>query len=413
MSKILPGDIATPDPSNDASIKRVIELKPYNAAAMAAETTQLDDPVHADEAVERAARVFAAGGLVVFPTETVYGVGASVANTKGYELLRRLKQRPDDHPFAIHLDSAAAAERYIDLSSPRMRRAVHKLLPGPVTLVVDVDEDLIHTRLRQLGLGPEARDRLYWNNTVGLRCPDHVLGRQILASIDEPIVASSANRRGQPGPRAADAVSQQVVAEVGLVVDGGPCRFGQPSTVVHISGSGAEPRISVKRTGVYDEGVVRRLLRWSMLLVCSGNTCRSAMAAAMARQSLAQARSISVDDLDDAGLCVSSGGVAAMPAQPATAEAIAAMQKMGIDLTRHRAQQVTPQMLQEADVIYCMTESHRHALLNISAVARDKTFLLDANGDIDDPYGAGPTTYQRCAELIRRRLTQRLGEQQP
>lgn len=380
---------------------------------MTAETIQLLDPAQAKAAAKRTAEVFNSGGLVVFPTETVYGVGASVTSAKGYEALRRLKQRPDDHPFAVHLATPSAAERYIDLNSPRLARLARKILPGPVTLVVDVDEEVIHRRLRSLGLGAEGRDRIYWGNTVGLRCPDHPLARQILGSIDGPVVASSANRRGGAPPRDASEAAAALGDDVDLLVDGGPCHYAKPSTVIRVAGFGSEAQIAVKRVGVHDEQFIDRLLQWTMLVVCTGNTCRSAMAGGIAKHILAGERGVSPKELESTGVTVLSAGVAASNGQPASTEAVAAMQKMGIDLTRHRSRRLTPEMLHEADVVYCMTESHRLTVLSLSESARDKTFLLDPVGDIGDPIGSGPTTYQRCAELIRRQLVQRLKEQQP
>src|SRR5690606_962449 len=135
-------------------------------------TVQEGDLDHAEATAQRASHVLAEGGLVVFPTETVYGVAASAASAKGLAALRSLKGRPDTQPFTVHMPDPAAAERYIDLSSPMLRRFVSKVFPGPVTLIVDVSDEVIDQKLKLLGLPPEARDRIYHNNTVGLRCPD-------------------------------------------------------------------------------------------------------------------------------------------------------------------------------------------------------------------------------------------------
>ena len=88
------------------------------------------------------------------------------------------------------------------------------------------------------------------------------------------------------------------------------------------------------------------------------------------------------------------------------------MQQMGLDLSTHRSRSLSAQMIRDADVVYCMTESHRQAVLRLAPDAKHKIDLLDPAGDIADPYGSDVTTYARCAEVIRRRLTQRLKEQQ-
>ncbi len=380
---------------------------------MTVEPIQLGETADTEEAVRRAADAFASGGLVVFPTETVYGVGASAAAGGGVEALRRVKDRPDTQPFTIHLPSAEAAERYVDLSQPRLRRLVNKALPGPVTLVVELDEQTVSDKVTQLGGDASLRDRLYHHNTVGLRCPDHPLGRQILGSIDAPVVASSANRRGQPPPRNADEAAAALGGDVNLVVDGGACRFAKPSTIVRIATTDGHLRVQVEREGVYDERMIRKMMRWSMLLVCTGNTCRSPMAEGIARKLLAEQRGIDRSDLPTAGVEVASAGVMAAGGASASPEAVAAMRKIDVDISRHRARQLSLEMIHGADVIYCMTESHRAAVLDLCPTARPKTHLLDERGGIDDPIGGNATVYQRCAEMIRRRLEQRVKEQQP
>jgi len=375
-------------------------------------TVEPGNPDQADQIAQQAASVLADGGLVVFPTETVYGVAASARSEKGIERLRELKAAGQQRAFAVHLPSPGAAERYADLSSPALKRFVQKVLPGPVTLVVDVPPDVTDRKLRELDLQGHG-DRLYRGNTIALRCPAHELTRRLLSGIESPVVAGSANRPGHVPARDAQEAVEALGEDVDLVVDGGRCRHAKTSTLVRVTGQGANQRINVEREGVYDERFIRKLMRWTMLLVCSGNTCRSPMAEGLAKQMLAEQRGIAPDELETAGLSVLSAGVSAMPGAPANEHAVEAMQKQDIDLARHRSRELSQQMVHEADVIYTMTAAHREAVISLVPGAADKTFTLDPTGDIEDPIGSGADSYQRTAEMIRRRLDQRLKEQQP
>lgn len=364
----------------------------------------------------RAGEIFEQGGLVVFPTETVYGVGASSLSLKGYGALCELKSQEEGRPFTVHLPDPAAAERYIDTSSPMLRRLIKKVFPGPVTLMVDVSDDVIRIKLRDLGLPPDAATRLYHQNTVSLRCPDHPLAQAVLGVSGIPVIAGSANRQGEDPPYDAAEAAARLDGEVDLIIDGGRSRYAKPSTVVRVRyplpGTPGGLKITVEREGVYDTRFIQKLMRWTMLVVCSGNTCRSPMAEGLAKMLLAQQRGINVEDLEPAGLRVISAGTLAHSGAPAAEEAVEALKKFGVDLSRHRSRQLTPELIHEADVIYCMTGAHLQAVLAMSPAADGKSVLLDPGGDIEDPMGSDLTTYQRCAERLRRRLAQRLKEQQ-
>jgi protein-tyrosine-phosphatase len=121
---------------------------------------------------------------------------------------------------------------------------------------------------------------------------------------------------------------------------------------------------------------------------------------------------VSVDELEKLGLRVISAGAYAAEGVPASPEAIQALRDQGIDLTRHRSRPLTSQLIQEADVIYCMTDAHVQAVKQMAPSAADKVALLDPAGNVEDPIGTELSTYRRCAELFRRRLKQRLKEQQ-
>jgi protein-tyrosine phosphatase len=357
------------------------------------------------------------GKLVAFPTETVYGVGAVATNDQGYDKLVALKSRPGSVPFAIHMGSPDEAGRYVDLSSPMLKRLIRRVFPGPVTLVLAVSDETIKAKCEQIGLPIELADRIYHNNTVGLRCPDHPSANFLLnhANAGGPVLASSANLRGQEPPKNADDVLASLgqTPEVEYLIDGGQCTFARPSTVVRVTENpNGSADFLVEREGVFDEPTIRRMLQWTLLLVCSGNTCRSPMAEVLAQKVLAEDKDIPIDKLADAGIRVLSAGTSAMSGMPATEQAQQVMARMGLDLSTHRSRSLSAEMIRDADVVYCMTESHRQGVLSLVPDAGYKVELLDSAGDISDPYGSDVTTYARCAEVIRRRLAQRLKEQQ-
>jgi protein-tyrosine phosphatase len=169
--------------------------------------------------------------------------------------------------------------------------------------------------------------------------------------------------------------------------------------------------MTVERHGVYDERFVRKLMRWTILFVCSGNTCRSPMAAGLARTLLAKERSIGEDDLPNAGLQVISAGVSATTGDMAAPEAAAVVRELGGDLGTHRSRLLDKDLVQEADVIYCMTRKHQQAVLALAPDAAGRTFLLDPTGDIPDPIGQNITVYRHTAEQILENLWDRLKEE--
>lgn len=382
------------------------------ALRMQVTTVESGNLEQAQELAEQAAAVLREGGLVVFPTETVYGVAASAASDAGMAALRELKVQGQPRAFTVHMPNPGAAERYIDTDSPALRRLIHKVFPGPVTLVIDVEEQLIDQKLKALKL-QHGRDRLYRGSSISLRCPDHDLTQRILGALDAPVVAASANLPGDPPAEDASEAVEALGNRVDLIVDGGRSRYAKPSTVVRVTGRGINRHFEIQREGVYDERFLRKLMRWTMLVICSGNTCRSPMAAAMAQHLLAKQRGLTVDELDAAGIRVISAGVSAGPGMPASPPAVEAMAAQGLDLSKHRSRPLTPELIHEADVIYTMTDAHRHAVLSMAPSAEAKTFTLDPTGDVEDPIGSGSSSYQRTAEIIRRRLDQRLKEQQP
>jgi L-threonylcarbamoyladenylate synthase len=188
--------------------------------------------------IAHAADVLRSGGLVAFPTETVYGLGADATNPRALRRLFAVKERPVDHPVIVHV---ARAEQLDDLGRdvPEIAHALAEACwPGPLTLVV---------RRRVEYVAAEATGG---RDTVGIRVPDHPVARALLDAFGGGIAAPSANRFGRVSPTTARHVRDDLGADVDLVLDGGSCAVGVESTIVDVTG--AEP-VLLRVGGISEE----------------------------------------------------------------------------------------------------------------------------------------------------------------
>jgi L-threonylcarbamoyladenylate synthase len=173
-----------------------------------------------DEAVlDEAACCLQNGGLVAFPTDTLYGLAAVASQERAVERLFEAKERPRDRPLPILLASAADVNSVAVEISPAARRLMEAFWPGGMTLVLR----------RHPGFRSPA---LAGGDTVAVRVPNHPVAVELLCRVGEPLTGTSANLSGWPGPRTAEEVRHQLGSRVDLIVDGGPCPGGVESTVV-------------------------------------------------------------------------------------------------------------------------------------------------------------------------------------
>tara|TARA_B100002051_G_C16693467_1_gene616826 strand:+ start:558 stop:1532 length:975 start_codon:yes stop_codon:yes gene_type:complete len=194
--------------------------------------------VNADNpGIERTARVIANGGLVAFPTETVYGLGANARDDRAVAQIFEAKNRPRFNPLIVHVPTMEDARRLAEFDD-RAEEIANAFWPGPLSIVLPRRADAGLSFLVSAGL-----------NTIALRVPDSELARELLTVAQCPIAAPSANRSGEVSPTTAEHVAQSL-PEPGdkgpsLILDGGPCSVGLESTVVDLS----EPMASLLRPG--------------------------------------------------------------------------------------------------------------------------------------------------------------------
>lgn len=191
-----------------------------------------------EDAIEAAAELLRNGGLVVFPTETVYGLGANLLNEKAVSRVYKIKRRPKDKPLTIHIaDLKILNEMVSDI--PRIARVfIKKFWPGPLTIVFD------------------SRDK----RKLGFRMPSNTVARALIERSGVPVVAPSANLSGEKAPRDVSEVLKSLDNRMDMILDAGPAKVGIESTVIDVTEfpyrilrEGAIPKSSLKDAWQHEE----------------------------------------------------------------------------------------------------------------------------------------------------------------
>lgn len=184
------------------------------------------DPPHIASAVERLRQ----GAVIAFPTDTLYAVAARAGDPAAVQRLYQVKRRPAGQPMIWLVKDASQVERSAVVSGTAAE-LMTRFWPGPLTLVLP------------------ARDPSN-EPTIAFRAPDHAVALALLSQLGEPVASSSANRAGEPPPTDADQVEDRLGDTIDLILDGGPCRIGAPSTILDVSG----PTPRVLRQGAIPAG---------------------------------------------------------------------------------------------------------------------------------------------------------------
>ena len=169
------------------------------------------NPVEPESAaIEIAAQIIREGGLVAFPTETVYGVGANLLNKNVIERLYRIKRRPSDKPLTVHIADMATLKDMVGDVSPAAQKLIDRFWPGPLTIILD------------------SKD----GKKIGFRMPSNKIALSLIKASEVPVVAPSANISGSTPPVNMEEVVEGLGDALDMVLDGGTTEVGQESTVV-------------------------------------------------------------------------------------------------------------------------------------------------------------------------------------
>lgn len=351
-----------------------------------------DDP---RDVVHRIVEVVARGGTAVLPTESEY---VAVAAADQPTAVRRIVDAGDE--CGLMLRSADALWDYAAAASPRARRLVARATPAGIVFEWPL-AGLEGGGLDSFGTG--VTEQLSSGGHLGCWLPSLEFVREVLDLLPTPLVFSRLAGRTEC-PAEAECPWADAIADAGVVQRVGGTTFVR-------MGADTERVWTVVREGAVSESLLRRLDCTTIVFVCTGNTCRSPMAAGMFRSLLAERLECPVEKLSNAGFAVQSAGLSAGSGSPASLEAVRLLAQRGVDLTDHRSQPLTDALFDTADRVWTMTNSHLEAIRRVRPDASEKCDLLDPEGaDVADPFGGGPEEYAECFEQIEALLHTRLDE---
>ena len=184
--------------------------------------------------VKQAAEIIRSGGLLGIPTETVYGLGANGLDENAVKAIFEAKGRPQDNPLILHVPDESWLERYCEDIPAVAYELTARFWPGPLTMILKRKDNVPDVVTAGLP-------------TVGMRCPDCAVTREVISLADVPVAAPSGNASGRPSPTTAEAMLEDMDGKIEAILDDGPCSVGVESTIVDLT---AEPPRLLRPGGV-------------------------------------------------------------------------------------------------------------------------------------------------------------------
>ncbi len=407
-------------------ICQVTELGPPNVTQLMTKILDWRKTEDPRDVIHTAVQALAEGHLVAFPNDGHYMVAASGLRPHSIEKMNGLlgpDRQPGEPRAVLMMRSVGELLDYSPSASDVALRIAQRCWPGPVDLVFQDGEqgsliDSLPQATRDLVLAEEGwfgvsnpRHEAFLQVarlTAGplvlmpaWRSDSSMLSKVTQATKSDPSPAisgesktSNGNRSLHRSPRFDNSIlanePSQVSEDVAFVIDSGTIDRVGVTTVVRVDGN----RCEILREGLMTAENLSSSTSYTVLIVCTGNTCRSPMAESLLKDKLkAQVESMTFR--------IVSAGVAAQPGGPASEGALQAMKERGLSLDDHQSRSISQSLLERSDLILTMTSNHRQAILSRWPHVSSKVFCLaPAGSDISDPYGGPIEAYRKCADRI-------------
>jgi len=337
------------------------------------------------EKIKEVIEVLKKGGVIIFPTDTVYGMGAEARDKQAINKVYQIKNRPKDKPLILFIEKKEKILNLVQKIPFSAQKLINDFWPGPLTLIFKAAISTPSNVISKEG-------------KVGIRLPAHKIPCAIIKESQILLATTSANISGQPSSLKVEEINENLKKRMDLIIDGGETLLGEESTVVDVTFS---PPLLIREGWLSKEKIRETLKReGNILFVCTGNTCRSPMAEGFLKKIWPE---------DKNKVKISSAGTFTLVGLRPTELAIKVMRDRGIDISSYRSTPLSRNLVEKADLILVMSNLHKKMISEISSVKEGKIFLLKefASGrkeEIPDPIGESLKTYQECAREIEREI---------
>ena len=348
--------------------------------------------------IQLAVKTLRDGGIIIYPTDTLYGFGVIINHEKAIKKLYEIKKRDHKKPFTILINDITQAEQICGGLTTREEEFFKLLLPGKITVLVKAKRKLDISGFENL-------------EKVGFRIPESNLCDLLVTNVGSPITSSSVNLSHEPNLSDISEITAKFSKNVNLFLDCGPVFSLKGSSVVDLTNS---PPILIREGDVLKEEIEKKLnikilssvkRNFVITFVCSGNICRSPMAEGILKKLLDKSKFIKQ-------ISINSAGTLNLTPTKASDEAIKISQKNQIDISEHRSRPIKRTILDEANLIICMASYHYNILVKNYPEYADKIFILKSmNRDeylidpsIADPIGMSEEFYKKIYEEIETEL---------